>query len=128
MLRMAWLAGALAIGGAGHAAMVEFARDIEPLLTKRCVVCHGAQQQMSGFRLDQRDAALKGGASGVDIVPGKSGESRLIRLVSGLEKRVMPPMGARLTTEEVGLLRAWIDQGAVWPATKAPHWSFQKMQ
>ena len=129
MLRTGWLAGALAVCGAVHAqAAVDFARDIEPLLTKRCVVCHGAQQQMSGLRLDQRDAALKGGASGVDIVPGKSGESRLIRLVSGLEKKVMPPMGAWLTAEEVGLLRTWIDQGATWPATKAPHWSFQKIQ
>src|SRR5215471_3091786 len=107
---------------------VDFARDIEPLLTKRCVICHGAQQQMSGLRLDQKDAALKGGKSGADILPGKSAESRLIRLVGGLETKVMPPTGARLTAAEVGLLRAWIDQGAAWTAAKAPHWSFQKIQ
>jgi mono/diheme cytochrome c family protein len=129
------LAGALVVCGVANAQLppaakskIEFARDIEPLLAKRCVVCHGPAQQMSGLRLDQKDAALKGGASGTDIVPGKSAESRLIRLVAGLEKKVMPPMGARLTADEIGLLRAWIDQGVEWPAAKAPHWSFQKIQ
>jgi hypothetical protein len=107
---------------------IDFARDIGPLLAKRCTVCHGAQQQMSGFRLDSREAALKGGASGIDIVPGKSAESRLIRLVAGLDKKFMPPMGAHLTAEEVGLLRAWIDQGLDWNAAKPVHWSFQKVQ
>ncbi len=135
MLRMGWLAGALAVCGVANAQLppaatvkIEFARDIEPLLTKRCVVCHGAQQQMSGFRLDQKDAALKGGASGIDIVPGKSAESRLVLLVAGVDKKVMPAVVAWLTATEVGLLRAWIDQGAAWPAAKAPHWSFQKIQ
>src|SRR5205085_10609542 len=72
---------------------VVFARDIEPLLQKRCLVCHGAQQQMSGFRLDQEAAALKGGAAGQDIEPGNSEGSRLIRLVAGMETKVMPPVG-----------------------------------
>jgi hypothetical protein len=106
---------------------VDFARDIEPLLVKRCYMCHGPQQQMSGLRLDQKDAALKGGASGADIKPGKSAESRLIALVAGLEKRVMPPVGVRLTADEVGLLRAWIDQGAEWKQGATTHWSFQKI-
>jgi hypothetical protein len=107
---------------------IDFARDIEPLLAKRCLVCHGAQQQMSGLRLDQRDAALKGGDSGPDIVTGKSAESRLIRLVAGQEKKVMPPVGERLSANEIGLLRAWIDQGVAWSVARAPHWSFQKIQ
>jgi hypothetical protein len=106
---------------------IEFARDIEPLLGRRCLACHGPQQQMSGLRLDQKTAALKGGAAGVDILPGKSAESRLIRLVAGLDRKFMPPMGAHLTAVEVGLLRAWIDQGVEWTAN-APHWSFQKIQ
>lgn len=140
MLRMGMLCGALACTvawvplRAADAALppaakikISFARDIEPLLAKRCFLCHGAQQQMSGLRLDQREAALKGGAAGVDILPGKSAESRLIRLVAGLDQKFMPPMGVRLTAEEVGLLRAWIDQGLDWTA-RAPHWSFQKIQ
>jgi hypothetical protein len=116
---------------------IAYARDIEPLLQKRCLLCHGAQQQMSGLRLDSKAAALKGGTSGADILPGKSAESRLIRLVGGLEKKVMPPMGAHLTAAEIGLLRAWIDQGVDWPApevsrngaaSQSSHWAFQTIK
>ena len=112
---------------------VDFSRDIEPLLAKRCQLCHGPQQQMSGLRLDQKEAALRGGASGKDILPGNSAGSRLIRLVSGAEVKVMPPMGTRLTAAEIGLLRAWIDQGALWPVQQtgiskgSTHWAFQKI-
>ena len=81
------------------------------------MLCHGPQQQMSGLRLDQKDARAQRRSFGADILPGNSADSRLIRLVAGLEKKVMPPMGARLTAEEVGLLRAWIDQGVDWPAS-----------
>ena len=87
---------------------------------------------MSGLRLDQKEAALKGGVSGKDILPGNSAGSRLIRLVSGQEAKVMPPVGARLTPAEIELLRNWIDQGAVWPAQltankASTHWAFQKI-
>src|ERR1039457_3039504 len=81
---------------------VDFSRDIEPLLAKRCQLCHGPQQQMSGLRLDQKEAALKGGVSGKDILPGNSAGSRLIRLASGLEAKVMPPMDMRLSPAEIG--------------------------
>ena len=127
MLRFGVLLALWVCAGTAQA-KVDFARDIEPLLAKRCLVCHGAGQQMSGLRLDSREAALKGGASGVDIVPGKSKESRLVRLVSGMEKKVMPPVGTRLTTEEIGFLRAWIDQGLDWPVRNSTHWSFQKVR
>jgi hypothetical protein len=110
-----------------HAAGVDYARDIQPLLQKHCLVCHGSQQQMSGLRLDSREAALKGGASGVDVVPGNSAGSRLMRLVSGVDKKVMPPAGQRLTEAEIALLRAWIDEGLTWPAQSQPHWAFRKI-
>src|SRR5436190_4884271 len=108
-------------------AKADYTRDIEPLLTKRCYLCHGPQQQMSGLRLDQKDAALR------VIQPGKSAESRLIRMVSGQEAKIMPPVGPKLTAAEIGLLRDWIDQGAIWPAvtitksTEPSHWSFRKV-
>ncbi len=89
---------------------IDFARDIQPLLEQRCQLCHGARQQMNGLRLDQKQSALR------VIQPGNSAASLLIRMVAGLEKKVMPPIGARLTAAEIGLLRAWIDQGADWPA------------
>jgi mono/diheme cytochrome c family protein len=117
---------------------VDFARDIEPLFKQRCQMCHGSGQQLSGLRLDTGEAARQGGYSGPVIIPGDSAKSRLIRLVAGLdEKVVMPPAGDRLTEEQIGLLRAWIDQGAKWPASvgsgenlqarnnKSDHWAFQ---
>jgi uncharacterized membrane protein len=105
---------------------IEFARDIQPLLDRRCQLCHGARQQMRGLRFDQKQSVLK------VIQPGNSAGSLLIRMVAGLDKKVMPPMGARLTASEIGLLRAWIDQGVDWPAAaSAPapaFWSFLKIR
>ena len=116
---------------------VDFDKQIKPLLSAKCWSCHGAETQESHLRLDRRAALLKGGDSGEPaIVPGKSEESHLIQLVSGREAgKVMPPdKEDRLSAEQIRLLRAWIDQGAVWPgddstAEAAPrkldHWAFQ---
>jgi len=90
---------------------VEFARDIHPLIQRKCAKCHGPENPKSRFRLDNRASALKGGAEGVAIIPGDSQNSPLIHLVADQE---MPPEGEPLTQEEVTLLRAWIDQGAKW--------------
>ena len=121
------------------AGKVDFARDILPILQQRCQACHGAGLQSGGLRLDSQAAALKGGYSGPAFIAGDSAGSRLVQLVAGLVKdRVMPMAGPRLTAEQVGLLRAWIDRGADWPAsfsgetaTQAPsrsskssHWAF----
>src|SRR4051795_13757709 len=98
--------------------------DVQALLQKRCYLCHGPQQQMSNLRLDQKESAMR------VIQPGKSADSRLIRMVSGAEKKVMPPVGAPLTAAEIDTIRKWIDAGAPWtPGTsKATHWSFVKVQ
>lgn len=91
---------------------VDYMKDVKPLLSKYCYECHGAEKQQSGLRLDLRQNALRGGDYGPVIVPGKSAESRLIRkLVDGDGGDPMPPDG-ELSPEEIGLLRAWIDQGA----------------
>src|SRR2546426_88413 len=100
---------------------VDFSRDIEPIFRERCQSCHGPKLQSGGFRLDTRAGALAGGYSGLVIKPGASAESKLIRLVAGLEKAlVMPLAGPRLTPEQVGLLRAWIDQGVQWREQARP--------
>ena len=53
-------------------------------------------------------------------MPGKPNESRIIALISGKDPdEVMPPKGEKLTAEQIGLLRAWIDQGAEWPDAMA---------
>ena len=115
---------------------VDYVADIQPLFEKHCYACHGQTSQINGLRLDLRAEALKGGHSGPAILPGNSAESRLIHMLAGYRvKVVMPPAGA-LGPEQIGLVRAWIDQGAAWPeeqtsAAPAPaqkgagHWAWQ---
>src|SRR6266436_3039714 len=91
---------------------IDFEKDVQPVLSQKCYSCHGEDAQQSGLRLDKRQNALRGGDYGPVIIPGKSAESKLIRrLVNGDGGLQMPPTGA-LSNEEIGILRAWIDQGA----------------
>jgi hypothetical protein len=95
---------------------VNFVEDIQPILARSCYDCHGPEKQENSLRWDLKSSALKGGVSGPAIVAGNSSRSRMIHLVAGLEKGlVMPQKGERLTAAQIGLLRAWIDQGAHWP-------------
>ena len=113
---------------------VDFAKDIQPIFTASCLVCHGPVAQRSNFRLHSREAALKGGLSGPVIIQGKSADSLLVRLVAGLEgDRLMPLGGPRLSDEQIGLIRAWIDQGVSWSqeaggqtSLEAKHWAYRK--
>ncbi len=90
---------------------VDFKQHVQPILAQHCYSCHGPKQQQSGLRLDLRQNALRGGDYGPVIIPGKSAESKLIlRLVSGAGGMQMPPTGP-LAAEDIGILRAWIDQG-----------------
>jgi ankyrin repeat protein len=100
---------------------VDFTQQVKPLLERSCVGCHGGEKPRGTFRVDGRDAILKGGASGPAVVPGHSDRSPLVAYVSGKAAgSEMPPRAVRekipaLTADEVALLRAWIDQGAEWP-------------
>src|SRR5579883_1247099 len=118
---------------------VDYTRDIQPILTKNCTSCHGAKKQRSSLRLDSVTAARQGGVSGPALVPGKSGESRLILAVRGGNDEVaaMPPKGPRLSAREIELLRAWIDSGAAIPPSERAdktgnaankHWAFQSIR
>ena len=80
--------------------------------------CHGPDKQKAGLRLDSREAALVGGSSyGPAIVPGKSAESPMILFMAHLESGMeMPPDKDKLPERTLAVLRAWIDQGAKWPA------------
>ncbi len=91
---------------------VDFLKTVEPLLAQKCYSCHSGDVQQGGLRLDRRQLALRGGDYGPVIIPGKSGESKLMRRVKngdgGLQ---MPPTGP-LQDDEIAILAAWIDQGA----------------
>jgi len=98
-------------------AKVDFARDVKPIFDVACVKCHGKGKDKGGLSLETRETFFKGGDSGSPIVTGQSAESLLIELVSGLNPdNIMPQKGSKLKAEQVALLRAWIDQGAQWPA------------
>ena len=117
---------------------VDFATQIQPLFEQRCHACHGPANSMNGLRLDRREDAFAGGHSGPAILPGDSANSRLIHMVAGYRvKAVMPPAGEPLAAEQIGLLRAWIDQGAAWPERRAnsgaseveaEHWAFRPIR
>lgn len=99
------------------AGQVDFQRDIQPIIEKSCVKCHGKGRNKGGFVIETRETLLKGGDSGPAVIVGQSAESALIELVSGLDPdNVMPQKGTKLTSHEVSRLRAWIDQGLKWDA------------
>ena len=92
-----------------------FDKDIKPIFEKSCFKCHGAEKQKGKLRVDSLAAALKGGEDGKVITPGDSAKSGLVHAVARLvEDDAMPPAekGEPLTKEQVGVIRAWIDQGA----------------
>ena len=98
---------------------VTYAKDIKPIFDKSCVSCHGAEKQKAKLRLDSLAATLKGGEDGKVIEPGNSAKSMLVHNVARLgdEDKWMPPPDNKakipqLTPEQIGLVRAWIDQGA----------------
>jgi hypothetical protein len=112
---------------------VEFVKDIEPILAKNCYRCHGEQRAEADLRWDLKESAFKGSDRGPVLIPGRSAESRMIHLVAGIDPQTtMPKKGDRLSAEQVGLVRAWIDQGAIWPDavagkrdTRRDHWAFR---
>lgn len=116
---------------------VSFELHVRPILTAKCLECHGLEAQESHLRLDRRSSMLSGGDSGEPaIIVGDSAKSHLIALVSGHEAgKLMPPDEAnRLTESQIQILRTWIDSGAVWPgsenesdteASELDHWSFK---
>lgn len=121
--------------------VVNFERDIRPLLRRHCYTCHSADIQEGGLRLDRRDRAFAGGDRGRVIVPRNVENSRLVQLVKGNDPRGqrMPPKGEGhpLSMAEIKLLEMWVDQGATWPRNATTlgqrgeairHWAFQTIR
>ncbi|MCA9411901.1 MAG: PSD1 domain-containing protein [Candidatus Omnitrophica bacterium] len=95
---------------------VSFQKDIEPVLRQNCAKCHARGKAEGGFRMDVRDLVLIGSNTGRVVQTGDSQNSYLTHLISGVDSSVrMPPSGELLSEEQVGLIRAWIDQGLPWP-------------
>ena len=94
-----------------------FADKVKPLLDSRCISCHGPDKVKGGLRMDSRAALLKGGDSGPALVPGNPSDSLLLQAVTHSKKDLEMPPKEKLTTNDIAVLRRWIQEGAPWPAT-----------
>lgn len=114
-------------GGLRTSDRVDFSRQIRPLLSRNCFACHGPDTAKleADLRLDRFDSATTELPSGKRaIVPGRPDESALVQRIetSDLSERMPPaPEHDALSSEQVAVVRAWIEQGAEY----SKHWSFQ---
>ena len=98
----------------GQTARVDFVRDVQPILSERCISCHGPSRQENGYRLDRRSGAFSGVVR-PNINRGSSDSSPMFHRVAGTQRgQQMPPTGP-LPAEQIDLLKRWIDEGAAWP-------------
>src|SRR5688572_3735244 len=115
---------------------VDYARDVQPLLERHCVECHGTKKARGRLRLHNPDHLAKGGQSGPVVVAGNSERSLLMRRVLGLDDEDRMPLDADpLSDAELAILRGWIAAGAKMPAAPAvtaaesevvEHWAYVK--
>jgi mono/diheme cytochrome c family protein len=98
---------------------VTYATDIKPIFDAACIKCHGEMKPKGKLRVDSLEGILKGSEDGPVIEPANSAKSQLVQNIAhiGDEDDFMPPpknkLGLKqLTPEQIGLVRAWIDQGA----------------
>jgi hypothetical protein len=109
-------------------APVDYSLHVAPILDRYCRRCHGADAREGGLRMLSRDDLMLRNDSGhVAIVAGRSAESELIRRVTSRGDAQMPPEGEPLTSQQVDILKTWIDAGASWPegqAVKVRHWAY----
>ena len=111
--RTSLLAAFLCLAGAADAE-VDFARQVHPVLVKKCFSCHSASTKQGGLSVATMDALIAGGKSGPAVVPGLAEQSPLYRRVSGLGAPRMPMGMPALPAAEIELIRDWIDEGARW--------------
>jgi hypothetical protein len=108
---------------------VDFQRQIRPILSDACFQCHGpdAKARMAGLRLDLREAAFQSRTSGVLIAPGDSNNSLIYQRITDEDaSRRMPPKYSHkeLLSDQIDLIRRWIDEGASWEE----HWAFTPLE
>jgi mono/diheme cytochrome c family protein len=120
--------GAIALGagsaGAASPQVIEFNRDIRPILSDNCFACHGPdkEQRKAKLELYLEEGAFADRGGYQVIVRGKPAESELyLRVSADNEKMRMPParFGKKLSKQQIELIRRWIEQGAKWQK----HWS-----
>src|SRR6478609_1754510 len=98
------------------AATPSFSADVAPILQKNCLACHSSAAKMGGLVIEKFDVLIKGGAHGPAIIPGKSGESRLILMLEGKVQPRMPFGADPLSDADMVTIKTWIDAGGVGPS------------
>lgn len=106
------------IAAIDHQGPVDFQAEILPIFRAKCLACHNQTAKKGGLVLETPALIQKGGDSGPSVVPGKATESLLLQVAAHISEPHMPPpknpAGAEpLTPQELGLVKLWIDQGAV---------------
>ena len=98
---------------AAEAKALEYAA-VHAILAKNCLACHDAKEAEGGLVMESHEGLMKGGDSGIAIVPGKSAESLLVKLIKHSEKPFMPPpkKAPKLSDADISVIAAWIDAGA----------------
>ena len=96
---------------------VDFEKEILPILKNNCLACHNKTITKAGLILETPPDIIKGGDSGKAVVLKRSGDSLLLKVASHQVKPMMPPRNNKveasdLTSEDLGLIKLWIDQGA----------------
>jgi WD40 repeat protein len=92
---------------------VVFEKEIEPILANKCSFCHSGNIKEGKLDLSSYDSMMRGGKRGPAVVPGKSGDSLLVKLAAKAVRPFMPPKSEEpLAPGELALLKLWIDQGA----------------
>lgn len=88
--------------------------QVHAVFAKHCLACHDAKEAEGGYVMDALASVLKGGDTGPAIVPGKSADSLLVKLIEQKKEPYMPPpkKAAKLSDAEIALVSAWIDAGA----------------
>src|SRR4051794_21590510 len=89
-----------------------FTSDVRPLLTQRCLKCHGGEKTKGEFDLVTREGLLHPGKDGPNVVPGDSRKSRLMTLIRHEDDPTMPAKAEKLPDAAIAKIAAWIDAGA----------------
>lgn len=100
---------------------VDFTQHVKPILEGRCVMCHNRKTLPGRMSLEDKKRAMSRGATGIPIVPGHPEQSILIGNIRSAHAHVnaMPPVGERITKDELAVLTKWIKDGAEWPDGRA---------
>jgi len=91
-----------------------YAKQIEPILQEKCAACHNHTTRKGDLNLESYESLKAGGRRGPAIVPGKSAESLLVKMIEGAVKPRMP-LGGELSADEIKTIKGWIDAGAPGP-------------